>query len=264
MPKGSKRGGRVRDKWKDKQWIMVNAPAALGGSVINYVPVSDINSARGRVIENTMYDILKQDPIQHQTKVFVQIVNIVNGTASTIFKGHEYAKEFLRSLMRRGSSMVSYVDDYKTVDGYVFRVSLVAFSQRRINTEKKHQIRVLCRQFLRERLPKLTVDEFIKEVPLGNLNNDLLEVAKKLTPLRHIGIKKTKLMSSPTTVESLTPEEAPAESLTPEEAPAESLTPEEAPAESPTTEEAPAESLTTEEAPVESLTTEEAPVESRI
>ena len=104
--------------------------------------------------------------------------------------------------MRRGSSMVSYVADYKTADGYVFRVSLVAFSQRRINTEKKHQIRVLCRQFLQERLPKLTVDEFIKQVPLGNLNNDLLEAAKKLTPLRHIGIKKTKLISSPTNVGS--------------------------------------------------------------
>jgi small subunit ribosomal protein S3Ae len=200
MPKGPRRGGRVRDKWKDKQWIMVNAPAALGGSTVNYVPVSDINSARGRVIENTMYDILKQDPVQHQTKVFIQIVSIVNGTASTIFKGHEYAKEFLRSLMRRGSSMVNYVDDYKTLDGYVFRVSLVAFSQRRINTEKKHQIRVLCRQFLEERLPKLTLDEFIKEVPLGNLNNDLLEAAKKLTPLRHIGIKKTRLISAPANI----------------------------------------------------------------
>jgi small subunit ribosomal protein S3Ae len=202
MPKGSKRGGRVRDKWKDKQWILVNAPAALGGSVINYVPVSDINAARGRVIENTMYDILKQDPIQHQTKVFVQIVNIVNGTAITIFKGHEYAKEFLRSLMRRGSSMISFVDDYKTVDGYVFRVSLVAFSQRRINTEKKHRIRIVCRQYLQERLPKFTVDEFVKEVPLGNLNADLLETAKGLAPLRHIGIKKTKLISAPTASES--------------------------------------------------------------
>ncbi|HZD35598.1 MAG TPA: 30S ribosomal protein S3ae [Nitrososphaeraceae archaeon] len=216
MPRGSKRGGRVRDKWKDKQWIMVNAPAALGGSVINYVPVSDVNSARGRVIENTMYDILRQDPMQHQTKVFIQIVSIVNGTALTIFKGHEYAKEFLRSLMRRGSSMVSYVDDYKTIDGYVFRVSLVAFSQRRINTEKKHQIRVLCRQFLQERLPKLTLDEFIKEVPLGNLNNDLLEAAKKITPLRHIGIKKTRLISTPTNFVGY--EEAAVTSSSPEEA----------------------------------------------
>jgi small subunit ribosomal protein S3Ae len=248
MPKGSKRGGRVRDKWKDKQWIMVNAPIALGGNVINYVPVSDLNSARGRVIENTMYDILKQDPIQHQTKVFVQIVNIANGTASTIFKGHEYAKEFLRSLMRRGSSMVSYVDDYKTVDGYVFRVSLVAFSQRRINTEKKHQIRVLCRQFLQERLPKLTVDEFIKEVPLGNLNNDLLETAKKLTPLRHIGIKKTKLILTPSNFGSPSTEEATVGSASTEEATAGSASTEEATAGSASTEEATVGSASTEEA----------------
>jgi small subunit ribosomal protein S3Ae len=252
MPKGSKRGGRVRDKWKDKQWIMVNAPAALGGSVINYVPVSDLNNARGRVIENTMYDILKQDPIQHQTKVFVQIVNIANGSAATIFKGHEYAKEFLRSLMRRGSSMVSYVDDYKTVDGYVFRVSLVAFSQRRINTEKKHQIRVLCRQFLQERLPKLTVDEFIKEVPLGNLSSELLEAAKKLTPIRHIGIKKTKLILTPTNVGSPSPEEATLESPSPEEATLELPSTEEATLESPSPEEATLESPSTEEATLES------------
>jgi small subunit ribosomal protein S3Ae len=61
---------------------------------------------------------------------------------------------------------------------------------------------------LQERLPKLTVDEFIKQVPLGNLNNDLLEAVKKLTPLRHIGIKKTKLISSPTNVGSSATEES--------------------------------------------------------
>ncbi len=262
MPKSSKRGGRVRDKWKDKQWIMVNAPAALGGSAINYVPISDVNFARGRVIENTMYDILKQDPTQHQTKVFVQIVNIVNGTASTIFKGHEYAKEFLRSLVRRGSSMVSYVADYKTADGYVFRVSLVAFSQRRINTEKKHQIRVLCRQFLQERLPKLTVDEFIKQVPLGNLNNDLLEAAKKLTPLRHIGIKKTKLISSPTNVGSSATEESTVGSSATEESTVGSSATEESTVGSSATEESTVGSSATEESTVGSSATEESTVGS--
>ena len=57
---------------------------------------------RVEVLENTMFDILKQDPTQHQTKVFVQIENIAEGSATTIFKGHEDAKEFLRSLIRRG------------------------------------------------------------------------------------------------------------------------------------------------------------------
>ena len=102
MVKGGKRGGRVRDKWRDKQWIIVNSPSAFGGSALNYVPITDHNGAKGQVLENTMFDILKQDPTQHQTKVFVQIENIAEGSATTVFKGHEYAKEFLRSLIRRG------------------------------------------------------------------------------------------------------------------------------------------------------------------
>ena len=43
MAKGSKRG-RVRDKWKDKKWIIVNAPSAFGGNPINYLPITNCSS----------------------------------------------------------------------------------------------------------------------------------------------------------------------------------------------------------------------------
>src|SRR5215469_11777331 len=126
MVKGGKRGGRVRDKWRDKKWIVVKSPSAFGGGFLNYIPITATENAQGRVIENTMFDILKQDPTQHQIKVFVQIDKITEGNATTIFKGHEYAKEFLRSLIRRGSSMITHVHDYTTMDGYTFRVVLIA------------------------------------------------------------------------------------------------------------------------------------------
>ena len=103
MAKGAKKGGRVRDKWRDKQWVVVNSPSAFESGPLNYIPITAVESRKGRVIENTMFDILRQDPTQHQTKVFVQIESIHDGIANTIFKGHEYAKEFLRSLVRRGS-----------------------------------------------------------------------------------------------------------------------------------------------------------------
>lgn len=196
MAKGAKRGGRVRDKWRDKQWIVINAPSAFGGSALNYVPITDADHARRRVIENTMFDILKQDPAQHQTKVFVQIDRINDGIATTIFKGHEYAKEFLRSLVRRGSSMIDDVHDYTTMDGYTFRVEVIAFSQRRLNTSKKHEIRMIARNLLSDKIPKLTIDQFVQEVTMGKMGADLLSEAKKVASLRHIGIKKTKLIST--------------------------------------------------------------------
>jgi small subunit ribosomal protein S3Ae len=196
MAKGAKRGGRVRDKWRDKQWVVVNAPVAFGGSPLSYVPITDIANSKGRVIENTMFDILKQDPTQHQTKIFVQIDDIRDGNASTIFKGHEYAKEFLRSLIRRGSSMINYVHDFRTIDGYTFRVSIIAFSQRRLNSSKKHEIRMIAHRILSDKIPKLTIDQFVQEATMGKMSSDLLEEAKKIASIRHIGIKKTKLIST--------------------------------------------------------------------
>jgi small subunit ribosomal protein S3Ae len=198
MVKGSKKGGRVRDKWRDKRWIVINSPSAFGGGPLNYVPITDANRAKSRVIENTMFDILKQDPTQHQIKVFVQIDSINDGgTATTIFKGHEYAKEFLRSLIRRGSSMINYVHDHTTIDGYTFRVAVIAFSQRRLNSSKKHEIRMVAQRLLADKIPKLTVDQFVQEVTMGKMGADLLAEAKKIGSLRHIGIKKTKLISTP-------------------------------------------------------------------
>jgi small subunit ribosomal protein S3Ae len=151
---------------------------------------------------------MKQDPSQHQIKVFIQIDRINDGNASTIFKGHEYAKEFLRSLIRRGSSMITFTHDYTTMDGHTFRVALIAFTQRRVNTSKKHEIRTLAHKMLAERIPQLTVDQFVQEttgskdedIPRetnSKLGADILSEAKKIAVIRHLGIKKTKLISTP-------------------------------------------------------------------
>lgn len=213
MAKGAKKGGRVRDKWRDKQWVVVNKPAGFEppGSV-NYVPITEAEQAKGRVIENTLHDMMKGNPDQtmdqHQIKVFIQIENITDGNAITRFKGHEYAKEFLRSLVRRGSSMVSFVQDYTTQDGYKFRIAFVAFTQRRVNASKKHEIRMIAHRTLSEKIPQLTVEQFVQNVTgstpgsVPRETNSLLgaamyEEARKIATIRHIGIKKTKLISTP-------------------------------------------------------------------
>lgn len=213
MVKGAKKGGRVRDKWRDKQWVVVSKPSGFEPQVpVNYVPITDVEQAKGRTIENTLHDMMKGNPAQsmdqHQIKIHVQIDKIIDGTASTIFKGHEYAKEFLRSLIRRGSSMITFTHDYTTMDGHTFRVAVIAFTQRRVNSSKKHQIRMVAYKILTERIPQLAVDQFVQEVTgskgedipresNSKLGTEILNEAKKITVIRHIGIKKTKLISTP-------------------------------------------------------------------
>jgi len=202
MVKGSRRGGRVRDKWRDKQWLFIDSPNSFGdfgGHHINYLPITDPNTAIGRVVENTLFDIKKQDPADHKTKVFLEIEKINEGVDRTIFKGHEYGKEFLRSLVRRGSSMITHIHDYTTNDGYEFRVEIIAFTQRRINSSKKHELRRVIHQLISEKIPQWDLNTFIKQVTDDNseFNREILEKGRKIALLRHIGIKKTKLVSSP-------------------------------------------------------------------
>ncbi len=212
MAKGARKGGRVRDKWRDKQWVIVNKPSGFEPQMpINFIPVTDPTQIKGRTIENTLHDMMKGNPDQsmdqHQIKIFIQIDKITDGAATTIFKGHEYAKEFLRSLIRRGSSMVTFIHDYTTVDGHTFRVAMITFTQRRVNSSKKHEIRLIAQKILAERIPQMTIDQFIQEITWSKgedipretnskLGANILNEIKNITAIRHVGIKKTKLIST--------------------------------------------------------------------
>lgn len=212
MAKGARKGGRVRDKWRDKQWVIVNKPSGFEPQMpINFIPVTDPTQIKGRTIENTLHDMMKGNPDQsmdqHQIKIFIQIDKITDGAATTIFKGHEYAKEFLRSLIRRGSSMVTFIHDYTTIDGHTFRVAMITFTQRRVNSSKKHEIRLIAQKILAERIPQMTIDQFIQEITWSKgedipretnskLGANILNEIKKITAIRHVGIKKTKLIST--------------------------------------------------------------------
>ena len=93
--------------------------------------------------------------------------------------------------------MINLTHDYTTSDGYTFRVVMIAFSQKRINSSKRHEIRLLAHNLLARKIPQLTIDQFVQEATMGKMGADLLSETKKVASLRHIGIRKTKLISTP-------------------------------------------------------------------
>jgi small subunit ribosomal protein S3Ae len=76
-------------------------------------------------------------------------------------------------------------------------LSIVTFTQRRVNTSAKHEIRLLIDKMLNEKIIQLNLDQFIQEVTLGGLSKELLVESKRITFIRHLGIKKSKLISTP-------------------------------------------------------------------
>ena len=187
---------KIKDKWKEKKWVSVSAPDSFNNVHIADIPITDEEKAKGRVIEVTLFDILKGDPSQYQYKLYFQIDKVVGEKATTIFKRYEYAKEFLRSLVRRGSSKINFVIDAKTKDGYVFRIKVIALSHRELNSSRQHALRLIARKIIEKSVPNMTIDEFVQASCYNKINSDIMAATKKIIHLRHVGLEKVKLVRS--------------------------------------------------------------------
>ncbi len=192
----ARRKTRVKDKWREKKWVTVLAPDSFNNVPIAYIPITDEENASGRVVEVTLFDILKGDPSQHQYKIYFQVDKVQDDKATTIFKRYEYAKEFLRSLIRRGSSKINFIIDAKTKDGYVFRLKVIALTHRQLNTSRKHALRLIARDIIEKTVPEMTIDQFVQATCYGKINSDIMAATKKLIRMRHVGLEKVKLIKT--------------------------------------------------------------------
>ena len=185
---------KIKDKWKEKRWVTVLAPDSFNNIPVAYVPITSDKTAVGRVVEVTLFDILKGDPSQHQYKLFFQINKVTEEKATTVFKRYEYAKEFLRSLIRRGSSRINFVIDSKTKDGYVFRIKILTLSHRELNTSRKRALRLEAKKQIERIVPQMTIDEFVQAACYGKINSDIMAATKKIIRVRHVGLEKVRLL----------------------------------------------------------------------
>ena len=190
----ARRRTKVRDKWKDKKWVTVYAPDSFNNVRLADVPITDEGHIGGRLVEVTLFDILRGDESQYQYKMYFQLDKIEGDRATTIFKRYEYAKEYLRSLVRRGSSKVNFVVDVGTKDGYVFRVKVIMLTFTSLNTSRKHALRLIARDVITRTVPEMTIDQFVQATCYGKINSDIMAPAKKLFKIRHVGLEKVKLI----------------------------------------------------------------------
>jgi len=193
MARGRKRQ-KIKDKWRIKKWLIVKAPLPFGGDSVAYIPVTSENKGIGRVIGTTLFDILKQDPQHYSIKLYFQIESIEGDIAYTIAKGHEYSREYLRSMVRRGSSSIQLIKNFTTRDQAVVQVQIIVFTLGRITTSKKHVVRSVTDEVVARKATELTYNQFIQEAVLGKIASDIYNVAKKISRLRHVGVSKTKLI----------------------------------------------------------------------
>ena len=177
---------------------MVVAPSFFGNVELGSIPAEEPQQLIGRVVEATLYDITS-DFSHHYLKMSFQVNEIDGKTAKTLFKGHEYSRDYLRSLVRRRTTKVDSLINLTTKDGFKLRIAVSALTLSRIKTSQEKIIRKIMEKTIHEKAQALSLDQFVQEMVLGKIASDIYNQAKEVAPLRHVGIRKSKLLAAPQT-----------------------------------------------------------------
>jgi small subunit ribosomal protein S3Ae len=100
-------------------------------------------------------------------------------------------------LVRRRTTKVDGLFGVTTKDGHNVRLAVSAFTLSRIRTSQEKVMRAIMSRIVKEKAAALTMDQFAQEMVLGKIASDIYNEAKKIAPLRHVGIRNSKVVTQP-------------------------------------------------------------------
>jgi len=150
----------------------------------------------GRTIETTLGD-LRNDASENNTKLTFKVDEVAADTAYTEFVRHELTRDYLRSLVRRGSSKVEAYVTVLTADDYRVQVQPVAFTTKSADESQEKAIRRQMIDMVEEAGTERTFEELTDSIVEGRLSSAIYNESKTIYPLRRVEIQKTTLEAHP-------------------------------------------------------------------
>ena len=184
---------RVRDTWKEKSWYTIKTPVNFEDKEIGETPAKDPELLIGRGIEVTMRE-LTGDFSKQYIKLRFEIDNVAGEVANTKFTGHKTTTDYVRSMIRRGTSRIDASTIATTKDGRKVKLQVLAVTVRRAKSSQQRYMRKVIEDLLVEAAAEKSFDDLIKSVVTGKLASEIYHNAKKIYPLKRVEIIKSKVI----------------------------------------------------------------------
>ncbi|WP_414469555.1 30S ribosomal protein S3ae [Methanobacterium sp. ACI-7] len=188
---------RVRDTWKEKQWFKIMTPTEFGDAEIGTTPARDPDMLVKRTVESSMRE-LTGDFSKQYVKLFFQINNVAGDTANTKFVGHHVTTDYVRSMIRRGTSRIDAITDVTTKEGYKVNVHVIAITVKRAKSSQQKFIRETMGRLVGELAEGKNFPELIEAIISGKMASSIYHETKKIYPLKRVEIIKTQVAEEPT------------------------------------------------------------------
>jgi len=183
--------------FKDKHWYQILTPA-----IFNFKPIGEIIGTESNLVDRTIETLLfdfthKYHDISLKLKFRIVDVNEEAKKCNSIFIGHQYTNDYIRSLIGRGSTKIQTIINLETKDNYIFRVTMICTTLKRALSSQQILIRKIMREILREFAKGLNHEKFIAGMVYGEFQSQVKRVAKSIYPLTSSVIIRSKLTSIP-------------------------------------------------------------------
>ena len=185
---------RVRDTWKEKSWYTIKTPVNFEDKEIGETPAKDPELLIGRGVEVTMRE-LTGDFSKQYIKLRFEIDNVAGEVANTKFTGHKTTTDYVRSMIRRGTSRIDASTIATTKDGRKVKLQVLAVTVRRAKSSQQRYMRKVIEDLLVEAAAEKSFDDLIKSVVTGKLASEIYHNAKKIYPLKRVEIIKSKVLN---------------------------------------------------------------------
>ncbi len=187
-----KQVGRKVEGWKAKSWYKVYVPEIFGRTYIGDTISSDPATVMGRVMNTTLGEII-QDYAKQHVKLKIKVTNVAGDAAYTDFIGHEIARDYLRSMVKRRASRIDLILPVTTKDGKKVQLTTTCFTLSRANSSQVHSIRQTMSQHLAAHAAELELNAFVKEIVSGDLAKELNKMVKEIYPVRRVEVVKSEV-----------------------------------------------------------------------
>jgi len=189
----------VSRRREQKQWYTLLAPEQFDREELGETIAEESEQVLGRTIETTLGD-LRDDASENNTKLTFKVNEVASDSAYTEFVKHELTRDYLRSLVRRGSSKVEAYITVLTEDDYRVQIQPVALTTKSADESQEKAIRRTMIDLVEESARDRTYADLIDSVVEGRLSSAIYNEAKTIYPLRRVEIQKATLEARPAEV----------------------------------------------------------------
>ena len=184
---------RVRDTWKEKKWYKIMTPTEFGDAEIGSTPARDPEILVNRSVESSMRE-LAGDFSKQYIKLYFRISGVSGDIANTEFVGHQVTTDYVRSMIRRGTSRIDSISTVTTKDGKRLKVHVLGVTIKRAKSSQQKFIRETMERMIQEAAAQKTFQELIEDIVGGKMASHIYHEAKKIYPLKRVETVKTRII----------------------------------------------------------------------